>query len=140
MEMMDIHNHHHHHHCNHRGMGGSPGDVNEEPANQEKRNKGWRMNCDVGEVTERQENEQSSVSKLSVTSLTSQLILQPFRRFTYITARSPTLLSLLLRHGLFTYVTWRAAHASMIAIMMMIMNVHHFNKCINLNLRGFRSV
>ena len=84
--------------------------------------------------------EQSSVSKLSVTSPTSQLILQPFRRFTYITARSPTLLSLLLRHGLFTYVTWRAAHASMIAIMMMIMNVHHFNKCINLNLRGFRSV
>ena len=42
---------------------------------------------------------------------TSQLILQPFRCFTYITVHSPTLLLLLLRHKLFTYVTWRAAHA-----------------------------
>ena len=41
---------------------------------------------------------------------TSQHILQPFRCFTYVTAHSPTLLSLLLRHRIFTYVTWRAAH------------------------------
>ena len=41
---------------------------------------------------------------------TSQLILQPFRCFTYATAHSPTLLSLLLRHRIFTYVTWRATH------------------------------
>ena len=34
---------------------------------------------------------QSSFSNLSVTSSTSQLILQPFRRFTYVTAHSPTL-------------------------------------------------
>ena len=66
----------------------------------------------------------SSFSNLSVTSPTSKLILQPFRRFTYITAHSPTFrcftyvtvhsptfLSLLLRHRLFTYVTWRTAHA-----------------------------
>ena len=33
---------------------------------------------------------------------TSQLILQPFRCFTYVTVHSPTLLSLLLRHKLFT--------------------------------------
>ena len=33
-----------------------------------------------------------------------------FRCFTYVTTHSPTLLSLLLRHKLFTYVTWRAAH------------------------------
>ena len=64
-----------------------------------------------------------SFSNLSVTSPTSQLILQLLRRFTYITARSPTLpllpyvtahsptlLSLLLSQRLFTYVTWRAAH------------------------------
>ena len=38
-----------------------------------------------------------------------QLILQPFRRFTYVTVHSPTLPSLLLRLRLFTYVTWRAA-------------------------------
>ena len=71
------------------------------------------MCCDIGEVTERLENEQSSYStewaelilqpfrhftyelcsfsKLSVTSPMSQHILQPFRCFTYITAHSPTL-------------------------------------------------
>ena len=64
-----------------------------------------------------------SFSNLSVTSPTSQTILQPFRRFTYVTAHSrpfrrftyvtahsTTLLSLLLRHRIFTYVSWRAAH------------------------------
>ena len=34
----------------------------------------------------------------SIALPTSQLVLQPFRCFTYVTARSPTLLSLLLRH------------------------------------------
>ena len=53
----------------------------------------------------------SSFSNPSVALPTSQLILQPFRCFTYVTAHSPTLISLLLRHKLFTYVTWRAAHA-----------------------------
>ena len=38
-------------------MGGSPGDVSEEPVLQEKRKKGWRMNCDVGEATGEFENE-----------------------------------------------------------------------------------
>ena len=55
------------------------------------------MSCDEGEVTERLENEQSSVA-----SPASQLILQPFRCFTYVTAHSPTLLSLLLRHSSFS--------------------------------------
>ena len=40
-------------------------------------------------------------SNLSVALPTSQLIFQPFRCFTYITAHSLTLLSLLLRHRLF---------------------------------------
>ena len=52
----------------------------------------------------------SSFSNPSVALPTSQLILQPFRCLTYVTANSQTLLSLLLRHRLFTYVTWRAAH------------------------------
>ena len=43
-------------------------------------------------------------------SPTSQLILKPFLCFTYVTAHSPALLSLLLCHRLFTYVTWRATH------------------------------
>ena len=54
----------------------------------------------------------SSFSNSSVALPTSQHILQPFRCFTYVTAHSPTLLSLLLRHRLFTYVTWRAAHVA----------------------------
>ena len=38
-------------------MGGSPGELSEELVTQEKRKKGWRMNCDVGEATEGLENE-----------------------------------------------------------------------------------
>ena len=49
----------------------------------------------------------SSFSNPSVALPTSQSILQPFCCFTYVTTHSPTLLSLLLRHRLFT---WRAAH------------------------------
>ena len=47
---------------------------------------------------------QSSFSKLSVTSPTSQLILilQAFRHFTYVTAHSPTFPSLYLRHNSFS--------------------------------------
>ena len=57
------------------------------------------MSCDVGEVTE--SLEQSSFSNF-VTSPTSQLILQPFRRFTYVTAHSQTLPLLVLRHSSFS--------------------------------------
>ena len=38
-------------------MGGSPGELSEDLVTQEKRKKGWRMNCDVGEATEGLENE-----------------------------------------------------------------------------------
>ena len=38
-------------------MGGSPGDISEEPVTYEKRKKGWRMSCDVGEATEGLKNE-----------------------------------------------------------------------------------
>ena len=51
----------------------------------------------------------SSFSNTSVALPTSQLILQPFCCFTNVTTHSPPLLSLLLRHRLFTFVTWRAA-------------------------------
>ena len=39
------------------GMGGSPGELSEEPVTQEKRKKCWRMNYDVGEATQGLENE-----------------------------------------------------------------------------------
>ena len=38
-------------------MDGSPGVVSEKPVTYEKRKKGWRMSCDVGEATEGLENE-----------------------------------------------------------------------------------
>ena len=43
-----------------------------------------------------------SFSNLSITSPTSKLILQPFRRFTYVTAHYPTLPLLHLRHSSFS--------------------------------------
>ena len=55
----------------------------------------------------------ASFSNPSFASPTSQLILQPFRVFTYIIAHSSTLPSLHLCHRHFTYVIWRAAHGSM---------------------------
>ena len=74
-----------------------------------KQRKGWRMSCDVGKAREGLENElwrrwvtKNSFSNISVTSPTSQLILQPFRRFTYVTAHSPTLPLLHLRHNSFS--------------------------------------
>ena len=53
------------------------------------------MSCDVGEVTERLENEQRSNIH------TAKLILQPFCCFRYITAHSPSLLLLYLHHSSF---------------------------------------
>ena len=47
-------------------------------------------------------NEQSSFSNLSVSSPTSQFILQPFCCFTYVTAHSPTLLLLHICHSSFS--------------------------------------
>ena len=38
-------------------MGGSPGDVSENPVTQERQKKGWRKSCDVGEATEVLKNE-----------------------------------------------------------------------------------
>ena len=38
-------------------MGGSTGDVREEPVMYEKRKNSWRMSCDVGEAMEGLENE-----------------------------------------------------------------------------------
>ena len=102
-----------------------------------KHRKGWSMSCVVGKAREGLKNELwirwsywklgelSSAHSPSFQSLhlcyssffnpslalpTSQLILQPFRSFTYVRAHSPTVLSLLLSHRIFTYVTWRAAH------------------------------
>ena len=82
------------------------------------------MSCNVGEATEGLANELWRrwsdgrvgewavtyvkwregwrMSRASVASPTSQLILQPFRRFTYITAHSPTLPLLHIRHSSFS--------------------------------------
>ena len=96
----------------HGTMRGSPGDLSKEPVTREKQQKDWRMSCDVHKAMEGLENElslhvcHSSFSNPSVALPTSHLILQPFCCFTYVTAHSPTLLLLLLRHRLFAYITW----------------------------------
>ena len=87
----------------------SNGRVVEWPVTYVKLWKGWRMSCDVGKTTEGLENERwrrRSHGKGWI------LILQPFRYFTYVTAHSPTVVSLHLHHRLFTYITWRVAHAA----------------------------
>ena len=110
-------------------MGGSPGDVSEEPVTYERRKKGWRISCDEGEVTESLENEQSrahsptlpslyprhnSFSNPSVASPTSQLILilQAFRSlhlrhssFSSPSLALPTSQLILQPFRCFTYVT-----------------------------------
>ena len=53
-------------------------------------NEGWIMSCDVGEVTERLENELSFANP-SVALPTAQLILQPLFRFSYVTSSSLSL-------------------------------------------------
>ena len=58
--------------------------------------KGCRISCDVGST---------SFSNPYIASPLSQLILQPFHRFTYVTAHSIALALLHLRHRLFTLVT-----------------------------------
>ena len=63
---------------------------------------GLENELDVGEVAERLENELCSLSNLSIASPTSELIHQPFRRFTYVKAHSPSLPLLHLRHSPFS--------------------------------------
>ena len=68
------------------------------------------MSCDVGKATEGLENEQWYRWSDGKVGKWREFILQLFRCFTYVTVHAPTLLSLLLSHSIFTYVTWRAAH------------------------------
>ena len=70
---------------------------------------GLRMSCDVGKATEAHSPtfpplhlRHSLFSNTSVSSPTLQLIIEPFRCFTYVTAYSPTLPSLHLRHSSFS--------------------------------------
>ena len=81
-----------------------------------------RLASDVGEVPVMWSDSAHSPTP-SITSPTSQLILQLFCCFTYVTAHSPTLLSLhlchssfsnhsvtLLHYRHFTYISWQATH------------------------------
>ena len=99
--------------------------------------KGWRMNRAYPPTFPSLNLHHSSFSKPSATLLTSQLILQPFYCFTYITVYSPTLPLLHLRHSSFSnpsiaspmsqlilqpffhfsYITWRAAHVILLSLL-----------------------
>ena len=59
--------------------------------------KGWKMSCDVGEVMESLENEQSSQLQSQQSSFSNLSC-----HFTYITTHSPTLPSLYLHHSSFS--------------------------------------
>ena len=83
------------------------------------------MSCDVGKAAEELENELwhrwsaydrlwRAVEWAYMASPTSELILQSFCLFTYVTAHSAALPLVHLHLRNFTYVTWRAAHAPMI--------------------------
>ena len=76
------------------------------------------MSCDVGKATEGLGNElwlRWSDGKVGewaeLIDIYSRAHSPTLPSLTYVTAHSPTHLSLLLRHRLFTYITWRAAHA-----------------------------
>ena len=66
-----------------------------------KRQKGFRMSCGVDEAAKGWRMSRAQ-SPIFVTSPTSKLILQPFRRFTYVTAHTTTLPLLHLRHSSFS--------------------------------------
>ena len=93
-------------------MGGSPGDVSEEQSSFSNIFRHFTYVTAHSPTLPSLYLRHSSFSNPSLALPTSQLILQPFRCFTYVTVHSPTLLSPLLRHRIFTYVTWRAAHAT----------------------------
>ena len=71
------------------------------------------MSCDVGEVTERLENE--LCSNPSITLSASQLILQPFFCFSYVTGSSltsPGELPMDLRHSSLKFIVFQSTHPS----------------------------
>ena len=70
--------------------------------------KHWRMSCNVGEATKAEPHSptltslqlsHSLLSNIYITSHMSQLILQPFRCFIYLTDTSPTSPDMVLRHS-----------------------------------------
>ena len=72
---------------------------------QVKRRKGWRMSYDVGKTFRSLYLRHSSFSSPSYAFPTSQLILQPFRCFTYIIDTSPTSQLILQPYRRFIYAT-----------------------------------
>ena len=89
--------------CHSNSMGGSPGELSEELVTQEKRKKGRGIKSSAHSPTFPSLHlRHNSFSNPSVALPTSQLILQPFRCFTYVTVHYPTLPSLYLRHSSFS--------------------------------------
>ena len=76
-------------------MSGSPADIGEVPVKLVKLRKGWKMSNDVGEATAGLKK--SYDIDEATEGLKNELILRPFRCFTYVTANFLTLPSLHLR-------------------------------------------
>ena len=82
---------------------------------------------------------QSSFSKLSVTSTTSQLILQPFRRFTYVKAHSPTLPLFHLRHSSFSNTSFASSTSQALLLIHLASRPYNFPiliYCISIKLKS----
>ena len=67
-----------------------------------KQRKGWKMSCDIGKLMEGLENELWHRWSDRKVGESAELILQPFRHFTYITTHSPTFPSVYLHHSSFS--------------------------------------
>ena len=80
----------------------------------------WRVSCDVREVTERLENEESSQLQSQQSSFSN-----PFSRFTYVTADSPTLLLLHLHHSSFSNPFRRFAYVTADSPTFPLLHLHH---------------
>ena len=80
-------------------------DIGEVPMTEVKQRKGCRMNCDVGKATEGWGMSSTSFSNPSIALPTSQLIIQPFHCFTYVIGTSLTSQVILQPFRCFTYIT-----------------------------------
>ena len=107
----------------HRGMGGSPGDVGEVPMTQAEPHSPTLTSLHLRHSSFSNTSAALPTSQLILqpfrcftyligTSSTSQLILQPFRRFTYITAHFTTLPLFHLRHSSFSNPSARFIYAT----------------------------
>ena len=109
-----------HSYINYYFMGGWPGDRSEE-----------LMSRAHSPIFPSLHLRHSSFSNSSGALPTSQLILQPFRRFTYVTAHSPTLPLLHLRHSSFSIPSFASPTSKLVIAELILQPFRHFTYVTN---------